>query len=333
MAAAVADYAPEPVDGQAPEDRRAVGARACARPRTSWRGLGESQERHRARRLRRRGGRAGPGAQAPDARREERRPRRLQRRLAGRTSASTRPRTRSCSSRPTASARWRSAPKERIAAEILDEVERLLERPRSLNPPASSSAAMRASSGGCVSNSAPEQRAEARRLVQRVLDEHVRDRARRVRGLLRVELELPQREREALAVAGDLRRRRVGQVLAPARDRELDQDAGDRRDEQRGEAERERDRARRCRSAPPAAAEERDPQQEVRDERDHADEHGDQRHQADVAVADVRELVGEDAFELALVHQVQQARGDRDVRVLAGSGRRRRRSGAGSSIT
>jgi phosphopantothenoylcysteine decarboxylase/phosphopantothenate--cysteine ligase len=44
------------------------------------------------------------------------------------------------------------APKERIAAEILDEVERLLGG-GSLNPPASSRAAIRASSGGWVSKS------------------------------------------------------------------------------------------------------------------------------------------------------------------------------------
>ena len=96
---------------------------------------------------------------------------------------------------------------------------------------------------------------------------------------------------------------------------------------ERGEAERERDRPGAA-AAPPAAAEERDPEQEVGEERDHADEHGDERHQADVAVADVRELVGDHAFELALVHQVQQAGGDADVRLVgaaAGGERVRRR--------
>jgi hypothetical protein len=43
---------------------------------------------------------------------------------------------------------------------------------------------------------------------------------------------------------------------------------------------------------------------------------GDQRHQADVAVADVRELVGDHALQLPLVHQVQQARADTDVRLV-----------------
>ena len=62
-----------------------------------------------------------------------------------------------------------------------------------------------------------------------------------------------------------------------------------------------------------AAAEERDPEEEVGEERDHADEHGDERHQPDVAVADVRELVRDHAFELALVHQVEQAGRDADV--------------------
>ncbi len=62
----------------------------------------------------------------------------------------------------------------------------------------------------------PEGRLDARRLIERVLDEHVRDRARRVPRLLGVELQLAQRQREAFAVAGDLRPRRVGEVLATA---------------------------------------------------------------------------------------------------------------------
>ena len=59
-----------------------------------------------------------------------------------------------------------------------------------------------------------------------------------------------------------------------------------------------------------------------------ADEHGDERHQPDVAVPHVRHLVGEHALELALVHQLQQAGGDGDVgvlRVAAGRERVRRR--------
>jgi hypothetical protein len=70
-------------------------------------------------------------------------------------------------------------------------------------------------------------------------------------------------------------------------------------------AEREGDQSTAA-AASPAAAEERDPQQEVGKERDHTDEDGDERHQPNVPVADVRELVGEYALQLPLVHQVQE---------------------------
>ena len=126
MAAAVADYAPEPVEGKRPKTGAAVGARASSRPRTSSAGFGESKNGHGARRLRRRGGRGGARAQAADARRRSTSTSSSSTTSRGRTSASTRPRTRSCWSPPTASGRCAKAPKERIAAEILDEVERLL---------------------------------------------------------------------------------------------------------------------------------------------------------------------------------------------------------------
>ena len=71
-------------------------------------------------------------------------------------------------------------------------------------------------------------------------------------------------------------------------------------------------------------AEERDPEEDVREQRDHADEHGDERHQADVAVADVGDLVREHAFELPLVHQLDDARRHGDVGGLGvASGRER----------
>ena len=127
MAAAVADYAPEPVAGKRPKDGERLGAPAPpdrGRPPQPRRG----EERHAARRLRRRGGRGGPRAQAADARREAARPGRLQRRLARRHRlrlAGQRGRARL---RRRASGRCAKAPKERVAAAILDEVETLLAR-------------------------------------------------------------------------------------------------------------------------------------------------------------------------------------------------------------
>ena len=50
-----------------------------------------------------------------------------------------------------------------------------------------------------------------------------------------------------------------------------------------------------------------------REQRDHADENGDERHQPDVTVTDVGDLVREHAFELPLVHQLDDARRHGDV--------------------
>ena len=69
--------------------------------------------------------------------------------------------------------------------------------------------------------------------------------------------------------------------------------------------------------APPAAAEpEREAQEEVGQERDRADQHADEQREPDVVVADVRQLVAEDALELLAVHLLEQAGRDRDRRVL-----------------
>ena len=66
-------------------------------------------------------------------------------------------------------------------------------------------------------------------------------------------------------------------------------------------------------AAPPAhAAPEAPAQEEVGDERDHADEDADQRLEADVVVADVRHLVRDHALELVAVEPLQQAARDRD---------------------
>ena len=87
-------------------------------------------------------------------------------------------------------------------------------------------------------------------------------------------------------------------------------------------------------AAPPAAhaAPEGAAQEEVGDQRDHAHQDADQRREADVVVADVRHLVGDDALELVAVEAVEQPAGDGDGGVLrvapGGEG-----VGRGSSMT
>ena len=71
----------------------------------------------------------------------------------------------------------------------------------------------------------------------------------------------------------------------------------------------------------PDAAPEAPAQEEVGDQRDHADEDADQRGEADVVVADVRHLVGEHALELLAVEHLHQPARDGDggvLRVAAG---------------
>ena len=76
------------------------------------------------------------------------------------------------------------------------------------------------------------------------------------------------------------------------------------------------------------AAPEREPQEEVGEDRDRPDQHADDQREADVEVADVRQLVGDDALELLAVELLEQAGRDRDRRVLrvaaGGEGVRRR---------
>ena len=69
------------------------------------------------------------------------------------------------------------------------------------------------------------------------------------------------------------------------------------------------------------AAPEREAQEEVGEQRDAADQHADEQREADVVVADVRQLVADDALELLAVELLQEAGGDRDrcvLRVAAG---------------
>ena len=75
-------------------------------------------------------------------------------------------------------------------------------------------------------------------------------------------------------------------------------------------------RRRHCCCAPAAAAEERRAQEEVGDQGDHADEHADERREADVEVAHVRHLVGDHALQLVAAHHLQQPGGHRHRGVL-----------------
>ena len=86
---------------------------------------------------------------------------------------------------------------------------------------------------------------------------------------------------------------------------------GHRREQQRAEGDDRDDRIRAL-----AAAVERDAEEDVREQRDHADEERHERHQPDVAVADVRHLVGEDALQLPLVQLLDEPGRHRDERVL-----------------
>ena len=66
----------------------------------------------------------------------------------------------------------------------------------------------------------------------------------------------------------------------------------------------------------PAAAPEHEPQEEVGEQRDDPDHRDGERHDEDVVVLDVAELVREHAFELDPVHLLEQPGRDRDRRVL-----------------
>ena len=69
-------------------------------------------------------------------------------------------------------------------------------------------------------------------------------------------------------------------------------------------------------AAATAAAPEREPQEEVGEDRDRPDHHADDEREPDVVVADVRQLVADDALELLAVELLEQAGRDRHGRVL-----------------
>jgi hypothetical protein len=125
-----------------------------------------------------------------------------------------------------------------------------------------------------------------------------------------------ERPGEPERVACELDPGGIGQVLAAAGDRELHGRGGQRReDRQRQRDEDDRPAAAGVTSSPSPHAEEGRAQEEVGDERDHADQDAHQRREADVVVAHVRELVGDDALELLAVEALHQAAGHGDRRV------------------
>jgi hypothetical protein len=109
-----------------------------------------------------------------------------------------------------------------------------------------------------------------------------------------------------------LRAGRVCQVLALPRDRKLEQHCSDRSDDDRQQRPDEPDRA----GVLVVSAEQKRELQDVRDRGDRARHHGRDRRHEDVAVLDVRELVGEHTPHLLRRQVLQQALGDGDSGVL-----------------
>ena len=128
--------------------------------------------------------------------------------------------------------------------------------------------------------------------------------------------------REAQRVARELHCRGVGQVLATPGHRELHGVGGQRREDGEHDGDDGEDRpglvAARAAPAPATAhaAPEAPAEEEVGDQRDHADQDADQRLEADVVVADVRHLVGDDALQFLAVEALEQPAGHGDGRVL-----------------
>ena len=161
---------------------------------------------------------------------------------------------------------------------------------------------------------AAQARAQALVVAQRRLDVEMRRRPRHVLQRLVVVAQRGQGQRQPLGVAGELHGGRVGQILAAAGERHLQERRADRRQHGGDQADRNAERPEAALAAV-GAAEDRDPHQHVGCQRDRPDQHRGDAHQLDVAVADVAHLVREHALQLPVVHQRQQPRRDRDVRV------------------
>src|SRR5262249_45963064 len=152
--------------------------------------------------------------------------------------------------------------------------------------------------------------------------------------------DLLQRRDHGVGVLGELDRAGIGEIFALARYGEAERDGEEARDDEDGDRDQDEDdraaaalaaafpaAAARAAAAPapappraaaaaaPAAAatREQDPRtadDEVADQRDDADENGSDDQELDVAVLDMRQLVGEHRFELGVVERVDEATRD-----------------------
>ena len=95
----------------------------------------------------------------------------------------------------------------------------------------------------------------------------------------------------------------IGDVLTAAADRELDHDRGDRGEDRAEDHGDQRQRVGAAAAVAVTSAEPQRAQQDVREQRDRAGEHGGPGHQPHVVVADVAQLVSEHALELLLVER------------------------------
>ena len=139
------------------------------------------------------------------------------------------------------------------------------------------------------------------------------------RDRLRTALERGERLRERPSFTEQLGRGGVGEVLALARDRELQEHRRDRRDQDRSERTDEAERI-----VVVVAAEEERELQEVRDRSDRRADHRRDRHDEHVAVLDVRELMREHAADLLARQMLEQALGDGHGGLLRATARRKR---------
>src|SRR3712207_1594213 len=149
---------------------------------------------------------------------------------------------------------------------------------------------------------------------------------------LSVAADLLQRVGEAFRVAGELDGGRVGEVLALARDGELEEPCEERGQDGQHNGYKHHDQlyvAASLAPSPTTAAEPEPTQEEVGDENRRAHEDPDEHRVADVVVAYVGHLVRDDALQLVPVELLQEARGDGDGGVL---GIPARREGVGGGV-
>src|SRR6266550_5038437 len=175
-------------------------------------------------------------------------------------------------------------------------------------------------------------------LLDRVREVHVLRRAVGDFEDLLVLRDLRERSLETVGIPRQLDRRRVGQVLALAVDRELDESGCDRGEDREDDRDDEHDRLEAAATtsivvAGAATAPEREPQEEVGEEGDRSDEDADDQGEPDVEVPDVGELVANHALELLTVELLEEPGRDRDRCVLGiTTGRERVRRGVVDNV-